>query len=98
MDRLMPMNMVVDRPKRVLVIDTVEDYMTIRPKVWEKQLSARGYDHTSWLVYEEDYGSPTRGARVETLCIHRGSSASRTPSLSLLWRRNDSCHDRLLLP
>jgi hypothetical protein len=39
----------------------------------------RGYDPTSWLVYKEDCGSPTRGARVETKCILRGSSSSRTP-------------------
>jgi site-specific DNA-cytosine methylase len=54
--------------------------MTVGHKVWEKQLFARGYDPTSWLVYEEDCGSPTRRARVATLCIGRGSSAS---SLSL---------------
>jgi hypothetical protein len=48
-------------------------------KLWEKQLSARGYDLTSWLVYEEVCGSPTRGAPVATLYIRKGSSASRTP-------------------
>jgi hypothetical protein len=53
--------------------------MAIKHKVWEKQLAARGYDQTSWLVYEEDFGSPTRGSRVSTLCYHRGSSASHTP-------------------
>jgi hypothetical protein len=79
MEHLMPRNMVVDRPDRVLVVGTVEYYMTVKHKVWEKQLAARGYDPTSWLVYEEDCGSPTRGSRVETLCIRRGSSASRTP-------------------
>jgi hypothetical protein len=79
MERRMPMNMAVDRPDRVLVIGTVEDYMTVRHKLWENQLAARGYDPTSWLDNEEDCGLPTRGARVATLCIIRGSSASRTP-------------------
>jgi hypothetical protein len=82
MERLMPRNMAVNIPYRVLVIDTVEDYMTVKHKVWVNQLTARGYDPTSWLVYEEDCGSPTGGSRVTTLCIRRGSSASRTPSLS----------------
>jgi hypothetical protein len=72
-------NVALDRPNRVLVIGTIEDYMTVQHKVWEKQLSARGYNPTSWLLYEEDYRSPTRGALVATLCICRGSSASRTP-------------------
>jgi hypothetical protein len=31
------------------------------------------------MVYQEDCGSPTRGARVATLYIRRGSPASRTP-------------------
>jgi hypothetical protein len=79
MERLMPMNMVVNRPDRVLVTGTVEYYTNVGHKVWEKQLSARGYDPTSWLVYEEDCGSPTQEARVATLCINRGSLASRTP-------------------
>jgi hypothetical protein len=80
MERLMPRNVAVDRPDRVLVIGTVEDYMTVEHKLWENQLaSTRGYDPTYWLVYEEDYGSPTPRARVTTLCIRRGSSASRTP-------------------
>jgi hypothetical protein len=52
MERLIPRNIVVNRPDRVLVIGTVEDYMTVGHKLWEKQLSARGYDPTSWLVYE----------------------------------------------
>jgi hypothetical protein len=62
MERLMPRDMTVDRPDRVLVIGTVEYYMTVGHKVWEKQLFARGYDPTSWLVYEEDCRSPTRRA------------------------------------
>jgi hypothetical protein len=33
MECLMPRNMVVDRPDRVLVIGTVEDYMTVEHKV-----------------------------------------------------------------
>jgi hypothetical protein len=66
----------VDIPDRVIVIGTVENYTTVGHKVWEKQLSARGYDPTSWLVYKEDRGLPTRGSRVPTLCIQRGSSAS----------------------
>jgi hypothetical protein len=78
----MPRNMAVDRPDRVLVIGTVEDYMTVEHKVWENQLAARGYDQTSWLVYEDNCRSPTQGSRVATLCIRRGSSASHTPSLS----------------
>jgi hypothetical protein len=56
---MMPGDMAVDRPDRVLVIDTIEDYMTVGHKVWENHLSARGYEPTSWLVYEEDYGVPT---------------------------------------
>jgi hypothetical protein len=79
MEHLMPRNMGVVRPCRVLVVVTVEDYMTVKHKVWGKQLASRGYDPTSWLVYEEHCGSPTRGARLETLCIRRGSPASRTP-------------------
>jgi hypothetical protein len=79
MEHLVPRNMVVDRPDRVIVIGTVEDYMTVEHKVWEKQLAARGDDPNLWLVYDEDCGSPSRGARVATLCIRRGSSASRTP-------------------
>jgi hypothetical protein len=62
-----------------LLVGTVEDYMTVEHNVWEKQLASRGYDPTSWLIYEEDCGSPTRGARVATSCIIRGSPASRTP-------------------
>jgi hypothetical protein len=54
MEHLMPRDVTVDRTDRVLVIGTVEDYMTIRHKVWEYQLFARGYDPTSWVVYEED--------------------------------------------
>jgi hypothetical protein len=68
----MPRNMGVVRPERFLVVGTVEDYTTVKHKVWENQLAARGYDPTYWLVYEEDCGSPTRGARVATLCIRRG--------------------------
>jgi hypothetical protein len=49
-ERLVPRNMAVDRPDRVLVVGTVEDYMTVEHKVWENQLTARGYDPTSWLV------------------------------------------------
>jgi hypothetical protein len=75
MKRLMPRNMTVDRPDRILVIGTEEDYMTVGQKLWEKKLSARWYDPTSWLVYEEDCGYPTRGPRVTTLCIRRVSSA-----------------------
>jgi hypothetical protein len=76
MERIMPMDATACRPDRVLVIDTVEDYISVGHKVWGKQLFVQGYDPTSWLVYEEDCGSPTRGARVATLCICRGSSAS----------------------
>jgi hypothetical protein len=53
--------------------------MTIEHKVWENQLAVRGYNPTYWLVYEEDCGSPNRGARVTTLCIRRGSLASHPP-------------------
>jgi hypothetical protein len=52
------------RPDRVLVINTVEYYMTVGHKVWDKQLFVRGYEPTSWLVYEEDCGSPTRGGPI----------------------------------
>jgi hypothetical protein len=79
MERLMPRNMAANRPDMVLVIGTVEDYMTIEHKVWEKHLSTRGYDPTSWSVYEEDCGSPTQGARVATLCIHRGHQPLAPP-------------------
>jgi hypothetical protein len=47
MERLIPRNMAVDRPDRVLVIGTVEDNMSVEHKVWENQLAARGYDPTS---------------------------------------------------
>jgi hypothetical protein len=40
--------------------------MIVDDKVWEKQLAERGYDPASWLVYKEDWGSITRGARVLT--------------------------------
>jgi hypothetical protein len=76
MERLMPRDVTVNRLEKVLVIGTVEDYTTVGHKVWGKHLFVRGYDPTSWLVYEEDCESPTRGARVATLCIRRGSSAS----------------------
>jgi site-specific DNA-cytosine methylase len=79
MERLMPRNMAVGIPDRVLVIGTVEDNGTVGHKLWENQLFARGYDPTSWLNYDEDCGAPTRRARVATLCIRRGSSPSRTP-------------------
>jgi hypothetical protein len=82
MERLIPRNMAVDRRDRVLVIGTVEDYMTVEHKVWGKQLAARVYDPTSWLVYEEDCGLPTRGSQVAALCSCRGSPASLTPSLT----------------
>jgi hypothetical protein len=59
----MPRDVTVDRTDRVLVIGTVEDYMTVGHKVWENQLFARGYDPASWLVYEEDCGSPTRNPK-----------------------------------
>jgi hypothetical protein len=78
----MPRNMVVDRLDRVLLNVTIEYYVIIEHKVWEIQLAARGYDPTSWFIYEEDCGSPIRGSRVATLCIRRGSPDSRTPSLS----------------
>jgi hypothetical protein len=42
MERLMTRDMTMDRPDRVIVIVTIEDYMTIGHKVWEKQLFARG--------------------------------------------------------
>jgi hypothetical protein len=48
----MTRNMTVDRPDRVLVIGTVKDYMTVGHKVYENQLSVRGCNPTSWLVYE----------------------------------------------
>jgi hypothetical protein len=48
--RLMPTDATACTPDRVLVIGTVEYYMTVGHKVWEKQLFARGYDPTSWLV------------------------------------------------
>jgi hypothetical protein len=72
MERLMPRYATAGRPDRVLVIVTIEDYMTVGHKLWEKQLFARGYDPTSWLVSEEDCGSPTWGGRVATLGIRRG--------------------------
>jgi hypothetical protein len=80
MENLMPKNMVIVSPDRVLVVGTVEDYvMTVEYKVWENQLASRGYNPTSWLVYDEDYGSPTRGTRLAMLCIRRGFPDARTP-------------------
>jgi hypothetical protein len=38
MEHLIPRHMAVDRPDRVLVIGTVEDYTTVKHKVWENQL------------------------------------------------------------
>jgi hypothetical protein len=61
MESLMSSDMAVDRLDRVLVIGTVEYYMTIEHQLLEKQLAVLGYDPTSWWVYEEDCGSPTRG-------------------------------------
>jgi hypothetical protein len=81
MERLMPRDVTVDRKDRVLVIVTVEDYMTVGHKVWETQLFARGYDPTSWLVYEQDCGSTTRGAWLATLRIRRVHHPLDYPSL-----------------
>jgi hypothetical protein len=39
MEHLMPRNIGVVRPDRVLVVGTVEDYMTVEHKVWENQLA-----------------------------------------------------------
>jgi hypothetical protein len=47
MERIMPGDVTVDIPDRVLVIGTVKYYMTVGHKVWENQLFARGYDPTS---------------------------------------------------
>jgi hypothetical protein len=52
MERLMPRDVTVDIPDRVLVIGIVEDYMTVGHTLWENQLFAQ--DLTYWLVYEED--------------------------------------------
>jgi hypothetical protein len=41
MERRMPTDATACRPDRVLVIGTVEYYMTAGHKVWEKQLFAR---------------------------------------------------------
>jgi hypothetical protein len=41
MECLIPRKMAVDRPDRVLVIGTVEDYTTVKHKVWENQLDVR---------------------------------------------------------
>jgi hypothetical protein len=42
----MTRDVTVDRPERVLVIVTIEDYTTVGHKVWEKQLFAWGYGPT----------------------------------------------------
>jgi hypothetical protein len=39
MERLIPRDVTVDRLDRVLVIGTVEDYTTVKHKVWEKKIS-----------------------------------------------------------
>jgi hypothetical protein len=36
MEHLMPRNMGMDRPERVLLVGTIEDYMTVKHKEWEK--------------------------------------------------------------
>jgi hypothetical protein len=36
MEHLMPKNMGIVRPDKVLVVGAVEDYMTVENKVWEK--------------------------------------------------------------
>jgi hypothetical protein len=99
MERIMPTDATACRPDRVLVIATVEDYMTVGHKVWGKKIFARGYDPTSWLVYEEDCGSPTWGGGEWQPYVFREVHpplASR--SLFLYWQRNDSRHDRPILP
>jgi hypothetical protein len=50
MEHLMPKNMGIVRPDRVLVVRTVEDYMTVEHKVWEKKLAARGLHYTVYLI------------------------------------------------
>jgi hypothetical protein len=42
MEHLMPRNMGVDRLDRVLLVGTIEDYMALEHKVWEKKLAERG--------------------------------------------------------
>jgi hypothetical protein len=81
MENLMPKNIGIVRPGRVLLVGIVEDNMTVEHKVWEKQLAARDYDPTSWLISEEDCGSPTRGSPSGNTIhyIIRCSPASRTP-------------------
>jgi hypothetical protein len=76
MERIMPTDAMACRPDRVLVIDTIEDYMTVGHKVWEK-ISLRGgtTQPLGWFTKNILYPPLGRG-RVATLCIWRGSSAS----------------------
>jgi hypothetical protein len=99
MERIMPRDATAGRTDRVLLIGTVEDYMTVGHKLWEKQLFARGYDPTSWLVYEEYCGPPTRGGGEWQPCVFGEVHLPiASPSLFLCWQRNNSRHDRPLLP
>jgi hypothetical protein len=84
MEHLMPRNIVIYRHGMVLVVGTVEDYMTVEHKVWEKQLVARGYDPTSWLVHEEDGGSPTREAEWQPY-VFEGVPQPIAPLSLYLW-------------
>jgi hypothetical protein len=55
MAHIMPKNMGVFRPERVLVVGTVEYYMTVEHKVWEKQLAARETNLSKvYICFEKD--------------------------------------------
>jgi hypothetical protein len=77
-ERLMPRDVTVDRPDRVLVICTVEDYMTAGHKVWENSSLCGGTTQPLGWFTRKIVDLPLGGGGgVATLCIRRGSSASR---------------------
>jgi hypothetical protein len=54
----MPRNMAVDRPDRVIVIGTVEDYMTVEHKMWENKPAARGSNELLGWFIRRIWGHP----------------------------------------
>jgi hypothetical protein len=81
----MPKTMCILRPVRVIVIGTIDYYMKVEHKVWEKLLAGCGHDPMPWLVYEEDCGSTNRRTRFVILCTRKGSPIAHTPlHLSLI--------------
>jgi hypothetical protein len=69
-------------PNRVLGIRTVEEYMTVNHKVWEKQMEGGGGTDLSPGYYmRKTVPPPTGGARVATLSLYirKEADAANTP-------------------